>query len=1838
MTVPILIGSANLGSGAQANDLAGRGDARQQFKLDNPELSGKAFNQAFKEHWQELRGAESPASSDNAAQAVMHSLVGHGANENLHRHDFVSKAEFQAYKAASKQEFLQNHIKNSIQETDSARFIKANQGFSLDLTSALETITLGNNLFREQDSITIEVGGSTKTLGAGSKVTAAEYVAAKQALLAGGQTVVLDANGRATGGNVDLSAMTSGNHLMKVDDLVVPVAVTASGDFAKGGDVRIEGDLINSGSINVLSDRGNVAALISADNITNNQGASINSTVSELTLAADHAFNNLGTINSAGSLTISGQDSVSNSGSIVAQQQIHLISPVVANSGTISSSTADVTFDALGSNLSVNNSGGTVSALNGAINIRNADYIDSFSSVVTGGDLLSRELNVYTGGGTADVFVNQLTGIVNASGMAVHVSADTAVLTLGKQCLIGDPTYFNTGDFVLDGDIIVGEDLAIIAAGNITATNNLTQIVAQDGTGQGFDISIIAGANITGSPIGLAPGILPGQTTTPPNITGAATSSVTIDGADANGGNVDLSGANTLLSINSSSALSGAAGGDVTIVAFAAAGTGGVINLPSGSTIDAYSVSGENGDVSILAGTSISLGSITNHSGTSSGKVTVANTGAVSSDGLPITFSTSGSITSGNSLVSDLVVASGGVSAQYILAGSDVSVISGGAISLGTVRTTSDSVFINNKLGTGVHNLSVVSIESAERTTVLSFGNINILGTVTSVDDVRIDNSASPGQTITVGGDISAVNEGVVIETGASGSVTLNGTSVTARDISIGTGSLVLSNMNTLSAGVDGSGEAGDVSVTASSVLTNNSNRLTLQAIGTGSGDGGNVSLTFNSLAASTVSSTGNFILDVSALGSGSGGTATATFAGDVTIDSNGIKGTGGDDGGGAIVSADGNITVNAGGIDLTGADGDGARISLIAGRDGSGVLNLNSTAFLSQANATGSNNDGGSINLAADVISFAGSHLTLQSVGTGSGNGGFVGLTLRSAGAVDVSSAGLYSFDVSAPGAGSGGSVDAFFGGSVTLGSGAVVGTGGAGGGGLIVRAVGNVVVDGGSINLSGANGSGARISLNAGVNSIGTLFLNDTLFLSQANATGANGDGGAITLTGSTAIQYVSSLINPLTLSANGIGTGDGGLISYRSGSTVSTFIVNPSAIISAKPPVNFLNISAESGGAGGNGGQIDISVGGALTVDPGFMTAGPQSAIGNWDGAFYSLQAGTVGARGGTLVVQGSINASGVGSGLGGGIVLSSRSSTAFSVKSGVATKNGVLGDLSAFGSTGFIAINNGLGGIKVIQNGAMNAPSILLVTGAKGSILANSGVVIDASSDLTMIASGTGAIGGKVPLLTNTPDLVAQSNGIVGITSLFTSAALTVHDSFGQKGFTLNSNSDTKLFDITAAAGSIVISQNLGSLLEVVDSGLLTAVNGGITLQNNNTVTGSIRVGQNATVQTLGKGKPVNIVFGPVLKTGTNPVPPGTAPAGIDAQFSGRGIIYFGPTGTVTSEGLATVNAKGVNVVFNSINNRPIILGDQSLVLADPPVREPRVSAAQIQAVPAIGVGSTESSNALASKGIVATSEYNTFTADLSIPKLDSSAQVQSANNATLMTASNASILSGALVDAMDNDDSFAVGFARFTRETDGVICSDSPLLSGKVSGDSSVKFIPLGEKARLDSGNMLIVPFRDTVVETPFGCVHVGSRAVVLVSASAAGLAVYDVDDKRKGSVVVESNGHSIVLSPGRHAMVTPHHQAEFAQINAIESIAHRNLSTEIKNGTRAHISEFSVISAMDSVLPLKTMFKSYHPQGKQAAGHMLKTAAIVLQMNGAGQYQHYFKPRLTAMK
>lgn len=546
-------------------------------------------------------------------------------------------------------------------QINNGKTISMGAGVDIDLASADKNIRLGNKLFKTVDSVQIQVGELTKTLAAGSEVTAAEYVAAKQVLAGQGQKLELDSAGKAVGGAVDFASITFRNDRLKVDDLNIPVNVTAYGDFSKNQIFSVTGDLTNAGNVYAFSSGQHVRrSTFAADNVINHEGGVITtdvSAVNELASFGSKATNlnikgndrvlNSGTISSSGSLNISAGTLVENSGSLIAGGDVNIFSPEIKNGGLIRSINADVTLDGpADSQLTITNSGGTLMANEGAINIRTSSPASNINTYVTGGNLFSKVVNVNAGRGSAEISVGELTGTLNQKGFASHVSADTAVLSLGNICLTGDPTYSNTGDISIDGDIIVDEALTIIASGNITNSTAVT-LSANNAT-QGFDITIIAGALInTGGTSG---------PTLPTSGNGVAT---TINGTNSTSGGNIVFGENGAVNINSRSAGKTGNGGEVRLYAFASnLNTNGNISYSAGSITTGGKGSGNNGDVLIIAGASLGeniLPNINTTGGTGGGGDIVFI--AAQPAGGPLTYNADGS-TAGTPLAAGAVPSS----------------------------------------------------------------------------------------------------------------------------------------------------------------------------------------------------------------------------------------------------------------------------------------------------------------------------------------------------------------------------------------------------------------------------------------------------------------------------------------------------------------------------------------------------------------------------------------------------------------------------------------------------------------------------------------------------------------------------------------------------------------------------------------------------------------------------------------------------------------------------------------------------------------------------------------------------------------------------------------------------------------------------------------------------------------------------------------------------------------------------------------------------------------------------------------------------------------------------
>jgi len=507
-------------------------------------------------------------------------------------------------------------------ETDRGNSKLINRGIALDLSSTNANITIGENVL--DGTVTLIIGGEEKQFSAGSRVTAAEYAALTEKLATGSQSLTLSGSGVAEGGSLNLNLVSDNGLTIRASELVVPTNVTVSGDFGRAADgVRVTNDLVNYGSIVAMSSNSNKnTAVIGARDIENAEGGSIVSVSSvsnpnlNLALRADRDLDNAGSIHSAGDLELTAGRSITNSSGAVAgaSGNVVLNSSVINNQGTVSAQ-GDITLaGAADATLGVNNFGGTLSAVNGNINLRESGFDGTGNSIIYGGDLLSNQLNINAGQATGDVIARNVTGVINSSGLAAHVRVDTDTLVLGTQCLTGDPTYYNTGDIIIGGNITVSEDLTIIAGGNISDISGTPITLTARNGNAGQDITIIAGADITSGTGELTP---PGGPATLTTGAQQALSAVTVSGPASFGGSITFNNANQ---IDSSSTGGNASGGNITLIAYANGYTGpasqGKINAPTTTLLASGNGSGNNGNVTVIGEQTVSIGQVTTNGGT----------------------------------------------------------------------------------------------------------------------------------------------------------------------------------------------------------------------------------------------------------------------------------------------------------------------------------------------------------------------------------------------------------------------------------------------------------------------------------------------------------------------------------------------------------------------------------------------------------------------------------------------------------------------------------------------------------------------------------------------------------------------------------------------------------------------------------------------------------------------------------------------------------------------------------------------------------------------------------------------------------------------------------------------------------------------------------------------------------------------------------------------------------------------------------------------------------------------------------------------------------------------
>lgn len=1266
-------------------------------------------------------------------------------------------------------------------------------------------------------------GGTALVVSPGQMVTPSQYIALTQVTGSGSQSIVLNADGAGQSGALSLVA----NQTDTLSTLVVPSNITLYGigfnsadPLVVMGGSNIAGNLytlqsgsatessLNFGNLTVSGLLSGSAPVVSSPilSVLMPSGGLFSS--SGLSINAVGSVFNTGTIASPGVLSITAGSNISNSG-MLSGSTVNLTAQSVSNYGTVLASAGNVNLNAmsgsfvnsgliaaplgsinvntdaatLASNINFDNLGGTLRAAQN-IQFRNSDYSGDADISITGGDLLSNAVNINAGQGTADLNVGELTGTLSTYGLASHVIADTAVLNLGEQCLTGDPTYYNSGNINISGNITVGEKLAVIASGNITNSGAGGYSITARNAGVGQDITMIAGAAFTTASAGAGTATLTGA---PPSGAVPGGGTVTVTGGSAAGGSITLTtGAG--VSLIDASGTTGA-GGNVTLLAFADAtgATGGTIALPTGSNIRTDGASGfANGNITLgagrtggAAGNSIQAGSLTAFAtGTTGGSinVTVGQPTVVGGVGGGVQFDSTGSVVNGGSFSvsagtgADRRISIGAGAGQSILSGGSASIAAPSLVNLnvGTINTNGGNFTIDSGLGNTSINLNAGTMATQG-------GAVNI----TAGDNITfLNGTLNTSPAAGAGGAVNLLADRDGVGTGAINTSTL---SIVASGVGGAGGNVLIENQ--LTAAGNQSLNIGSITsagtVGGNILLHSYGGSITSRALTSAAGgsvkvlagaNGGGTGQSINMLG--DINTGGASLALVSTGGISSGASMSIATGGGSALLASGVRGTAQ-----TSLSAASNIDIS----DRSGQGGSVSLTNVSSFNTGSG--NLNVTAFSNSAGGA----TGGAIALAPAVpIVTGGGNATLVAEQTNAG-----GNSIAVAGGINVTGgagAGTINVSTATPG----------FPGVFNSATGAISGT-----------------ITGGTLRNGGVNLGSLQAS--AGTSSVINVGRVDSASAIQGNL-------------GALSVQAASGLIRvgPLTTSGlttvqNGV-TGDitivgavsntgGGLSFTTSGSAANGGIITVGAAVTqtGAGDLSFItsgagsasnivfNAAASESGAGSlivqtSGANSDITVAGALSSDAGSpltITAGDSgsasidvSTAGSIAGDSLTLNTpvltvagnGSVTSNAGALTIKSSLASGALNVSLSGAApTLRSSSGDVFFNQSGSPGAVTITGGAAA----GLISANGGNGTINL--NGGSSAVSANVrqfdgfVKGSGSTFAVNSGLAgadlkvsgVSASSNISLVSAGGLLISGDVSNSAGTAVLTAGNSGSAAV---------------------------------------------------------------------------------------------------------------------------------------------------------------------------------------------------------------------------------------------------------------------------------------------------------------------------------------------------------------------------------------------------------------------------------------------------------------------------------------
>ena len=1742
---------------------------------------------------------------------------------------------------------------------------------SLNLSFDTSNVNIGN-LSHE---VIITVGSHSLDVSHNEFLTPAEAIAVSQILSTNHQSLILDSLGQAIGGSLNASSL--GNYL---NNLELASGVTL---IDNSQSLILSGNLVNYGDI-VFTGNGNLQAhaiLNEASGLISSGG------MLGLTTHAQISANNL--------LANMVKEAIINEGELYGTTGLNINTPVVYNAGTVEAYLGNVnilsanTLDITGTQNSV------IEAYNGNINIDvNASSLNNGMNLAYS-NYLSNELNLNAESGYIQGVTNNVTGQINVIANSVHLATRAKDMLLGNAIVNGDPTYVNTnGDISLNGAVTSsGNNLAIIASGNINVASNSTASI----TTSGGNLTMIAGlgSNITSTGNTNSLTMPTGATATVGNIT------VNLGATSGNtGGNIDLVTNNTLA--NNSNVIdtsnSSGNGGNITLVAIGNGSTGGeVLTSNNTNTYNMNAVSTDTaagsigGNILILAGQSpataintIVLGNITTSGGVvnlytqapsastptivpagtvtigsiSNSSINLANAGiavgAITTTGANGNAGASGqpggngqaagniTIQAGGNITTGGIFAMGGNGGAGNLNTNGGAGGTGGAID---IVSTAGSITLNSGLNTSGGVGGVGGNASGSHTAGGAggnSGNINISTTANSINisaGLITDGGFGGNGGIGSGGSSSAGGAG-----GNGGNITITNTT---GQVNI---SAIALNANGGNGGMGNGGYGGNgggINITSTSGLINLTTYLNayggtggsgnnLGGTGTGGngGNGGiiNVASTLNSISLATTT-----FLNASGGGGGGGGSGYGFQNG----------GTGGNGGNGGNVS----ITTTSNPISISGniyALGGGGAGGGGAGGYGSGG---------GSGGVTGFGGFGGSVT----IESLNQGNITINGtilVNSG-GNGGAGGSGGSGSGGTGYTTGGLGGnggFGNGGGGGGGGGDPGAASNGSPGgIGSLAGPGAGGTGGSSISGGTSGQNGVNGlnnnpylpysddGSITVTANNGT---ITTN-GVLSAGAINLsttgsgNITINSSVGTSIGSdifNATGSGYITTGSGGVI----IGNNLNLTSNGgeIGYNGNGLITQANNivfnaSSLSVGINNTSANLNIGTSISGANVYVETTGNLTGSGTITAPVVGlySFTGSLGIGTAGNLMQINAHNIGLESYGTGS------SVYVNDTYT----------GYTIMQASQA--SLSAGVSGLGGVFkldtaGPLTIYAqvdqggvvtpgvvSAQIIAIQT-FSGFGIYNDASIQSNDFIFLTASQNGYIAEptTGALMMAPN--IALVSGGGAIGAGGRLLLNSGIVAASTQGLNNFVNIYDEASQSGING-GQAGssFTFNTNGNLNVYgSIATGAGS---NANGGAINLSANGTVNIGTSTGVSLTTNN---GPIIVQNNNTIAGT-----INFAKNSFVYTNTPANIAGYVVFNIGAYTQANTSNPNPPNISVQASGGASVFF-GNNGISAPASGNTLNAKGQSIVF--------NTGSLGANAITLNGNVSITADPPVVNSGLVTIQNNLTLTNNFSQPVNTTNTLVNNPIQANVLDNNQAGLLlnnyttnqvsqSNAIIyNNNDTDNNDIVNNTSFIRP----IAYHHIEYGINAKGLKQERGLPLATNNHsLTHGSAIIVASQDlTVVLGKIKPVTLLLKrgAIVLAIANSGIVSVYNLHDNHKDSVIVKSGDRKIILNPGRHLTVlAANYLTDFANVNQVNNIGYRDFNTNISNGLVTYVSDFSIPSAINAIKPLSAMFKSKDCQIRNLANQLLKTSCIVTQSScGKDIYNQAVKPKLTALK